>query len=536
MTWRNLAQHLGSNRSSSWFVMRRFCASSIKVVTTLNTQLVLTTPCHVESAGVRIARAFHMRFFLVPVITLMIVSVIPIDAASAASQDDDRRALAAALESLIATGQPGHTTHDQGQWLQIAVDAAIARGDREIEQLAIRAAAPLTASITRPVSSAEYPPGIKFGAENALRVPRPVPYTARIAASVDNGQFVDVTTVQSGKSAGGGVSMLPAPASQPGFHVVRLRAEFRFGTTAPSGAEGWTEVRNLGPVSYAIYDSNTESSAAVRALVYGPASTHVSEFDPLLGDEPFGVWLSDVLSARSKKNESGPDWLSQYCDERTGEAGLKVTSTGVCSVIYFGLGRDIGQIWFRTADIRETDQGIEWIPLSPAQFEGLLIRDSAQQTRLSRLPSLLDTTPTARPVGDVSIMPDDIVVSPAEPIPGAFAAATVTVRNIGDGDLYKVQVGLVFGVDPSARGTMRQFVVDIPAQQSVDLRLQVAFPNGYGFVMAHALQLTEHSPHDNGMPDPTPMNACAFRIVNRRLASAQYVDSLLHDAGGCNGK
>ena len=34
-------------------------------------------------------------------------------------------------------------------------------------------------------------------------------------------------------------------------------------------------------------------------------------------------------------------------------------------------------------------------------------------------------------------------------------------------------------------------MVDIPAHQSIDLKLQVAFPNGYGFVMAHALQLTD---------------------------------------------
>jgi hypothetical protein len=50
--------------------------------------------------------------------------------------------------------------------------------------------------------------------------------------------------------------------------VVRLRAELTFGATAASGAAGWTEVRNLAPVYYAIYDSNAESSAAIRALVY----------------------------------------------------------------------------------------------------------------------------------------------------------------------------------------------------------------------------------------------------------------------------
>jgi hypothetical protein len=473
-----------------------------------------------------------MRPSLILAIPLLAVLLIAAGPDAVAAQDDNRAALVAALESLIATGEPRHTTHDQGEWLQLAVDAAIARGDRQIEQLAIRAAAPLTASIDRPVISSEILPDIGINAQSVLRVPRPVPYTARIAASLDNGGFVTMKTVESGKGGGGAIDMLPG-ARRPGFHVVQLRAELTFG---PSGAAGWTEVRKLAPLYYAIYDSNTESSAATRALVYGPASTPVREFDPLLGDEPFAIWLSDVISARRTKKESGPDWSSQYCDERTGEAGSKSPQTAVCSVVYFGLGSDIGQIWFRTADIRETDQGIEWVPVSPAHFEGLVISESAQQSRLSSLPTLLDATPAARPIGDVSIMPDDIALTPAEPIPGAFADAKVTVHNIGAGDLHKVVVSVGFGVDPERRGPSRQFVVDIPAHQSIDLKLQVAFPNGYGFVMAHAMQLGEHAPFGTWTPDPTPFNACALRIVNHRLASQEYLQSLVSAAGGCIGK
>lgn len=477
-----------------------------------------------------------MRPWVIPALPFIAACAIVAAPSTAAAQDNDRRALAAALESMIATGEPRHTTHDEGEWLQLAVDAAIARGDREIEQLAVRAAAPLTASVTRPVGSSESPPELEFSAQNALRVPRPVPYTARITASVDNGEFVVVKDVESGKSAGVGIDVLRGPARRAGFHVVRMQAELTFGSPPPSGAAGWTEVRKLAPLYYAIYDSSADSSAAIRALVYGPASTAVREFDPLLGDEPFAIWLSDVISTRRKKQESGPDWVSQYCDERIGEAGAKGVPTAVCSVVYFGLGRDIGQIWFRTADIRETDQGLEWIPLSPARFEGLVIMESAQQGRLSSLPSLLDTMPAARPIGDVSITPDDIVLTPTEPIPGAFADVKVTVRNIGDGDLHKVQVYVTFATDPATRGTTRQFVLDIPAQQSTDVKLQVAFPNGYGFVMAHALQVTEHSPFGTWTPDPTPLNACAFRVVNGRLAS-KYAESLFAEAaGGCNGK
>jgi hypothetical protein len=436
----------------------------------------------------------------IPVIALSLNTVF---AAAATAQVDDRHGLAAALESMIATGQPRHTTHDQGEWLQLAVDAAIARGDQEIERLAARAASPLTAWVTRPVSSTADLPGIEFNAQDALRVPRPVPYTARIAASVDNAAFVLLkATVESGKSWSKRIDVLPGPATAPGFHVVRLRAQLRFG----NGTAGWTEARTLPPVYYAIYAASGEPTAAIRALVYSPASTAVREFDP------------------------------QYCDERTGEAGITTAPTAVCSVVSFALGRDVGQIWFRTAEIQETDQGMEWVPISPAHFEAVMLKDAAQQARLSSLPSLLDARPASRPVGDVAIVPNDIVLSPAAPIPGAFAATTVTVHNIGSGDLHKVLVNITFGVDPAKRGAARQFVVDIPAQQSVDLKLDVAFPNGYGFVMAHALQLTEHSPFGDGVYDPTPVNACALRVVNAHLASATYLETLLEEAGGCNGK
>jgi hypothetical protein len=39
------------------------------------------------------------------------------------------------------------------------------------------------------------------------------------------------------------------------------------------------------------------------------------------------------------------------------------------------------------------------------------------------------------------------------------------------------------------------------------------------------------------MPDPTPENACAFRVVNARLAPPKYLQTLMAEAGGgCSGK
>ncbi|MBA3296042.1 MAG: hypothetical protein H0U19_03840, partial [Acidobacteria bacterium] len=432
-----------------------------------------------------------------------------------------------------------HTTHDEGERLKLAVDEAIARGDHEMEQLAIRAAAPLTAYISRPVNSTLDLPSVVFSASNVLRVRRSVPYTAQVHVSVDNGEFVLAKTVRSGQSSGGRVDVvLPEPAARPGIHVVRLKADLTFDGTEQPGTPSWNEARKLPPVFYAVYDPVAESSAPMRALVYGPASTLVRDLDPVLGDEPFAAWLSGILSARRGKQDSGPDWLSQYCDERTGEAGSRPAPAAICSVVYFQSRGDIGQIWFRTADIRETEgSGVEWVTGTPPRFEGLVIRESAQESRmLSTLPSLLYAAPQSRPVGDASIAPSDIVLSPAAPPPGTIADATITVHNIGQGDLHKVTVHVGFGTDLTVRPASRQFVVDIPAQASAELKLQVAFPNGYGFVMAHAVQVGENAPHDSWMPDPTPHDACAFRVINARLAPVRYTESLFDAAAGCSGR
>jgi hypothetical protein len=450
-------------------------------------------------------------------------------------QDSNRSAIIAALETLMATGEPRHTAHDEGQRLQLAVDAALSRGDAEIERLAVRAATPLIASVTRPINAIHDLPSIEFSANDVLRVRRPVPYTARMFASIDGGDFTFVEVVESGKGHAGRIdTMLPEPATRQGFHVIRLRAEMEFGK---EGSSPWTESRTLAPLFYVIYDPASNASASVRALVYAPASTPAKEFDPRLGDEPFAVWLSGVLSARHNARDFAPEWWSDYCDERTEEAGRKTAPTAICAVVGFQSRGEIGQLWFRTADIRETERGIEWVPLSPARFEGMTLNHTPDTGGLAALPSLLDTAPESRPGGDISILPDDIVLTSAPPTSEAPADVAVTVRNIGQTDLQKVLVMIAWGVDANARPTNRQFVVDVPAQGTAAIKLQVAFPNGYGFVMAQASTLGEHSPAGTWTPDPTPDDDCAMRIVNAKLAPPRYRATLLEATGpGCTAK
>ena len=459
--------------------------------------------------------------------------------ASAQTADSPRTRLVQALEALISTESSGHTTHDDGEWLQLAVTDSIRRGDREIERLAVRAAAPLRARITRPVSPTHDLPVLDIDAGNVLSVPRPINYRAQVFGALDSSEFIPVLEARSGVASGARLEKALGPAAVlPGFHTLRLRARLTFGADQADGDSSWTETRELPPLFYAIYDiaGQPQATPDLRALVYGPAAASARTFDPSLGDEPFAVWLATVLSTRRKGNGPGPEWLSQFCSERTAEAGAAPDRTAICAVVYFQAVSRIGQIWFRTANVQITEDGARLDPLAAPRFEGFVIGESALESqRLSALPSVLDTDPALRPIGDVSISPDDIRVVPSNPAAAQPLTVAITARNRGTGDLFKVAIHVALATSPTEKGVSRQFVVDIPANGSAEVTLQSVFPSGYGVIVVQALQLSEHSPFENWTPDPTPEDACAFRVVNPQLTPPRYIESFGADSG-CRGK
>jgi hypothetical protein len=196
---------------------------------------------------------------------------------------------------------------------------------------------------------------------------------------------------------------------------------------------------------------------------------------------------------------------------------------------------DLVELWFRTADVLDNEGRVEWVPLAVPRFEGMTVSHVPETRGLAALPSLLDTPAAFRAVGDISILPDQIVYTPSKS--GGPADVTVTVRNIGQQDMHKVSVMVVWGVDPNAQATTRNFVVDVPAQQTAELKVQVRFPGGYGFIMAHAMSATEHSPFGTWTPDPTPDDDCAFRVINAELAPYQLKEALRDASGpGCIAK
>lgn len=317
--------------------------------------------------------------------------------------------------------------------------------------------------------------------------------------------------------------------ARPGGHHVRIRAYLTFGG---SNRSAWTEVRDLPELYFGIYDIRSASPGDARIFVYSPATRSARELDPLLPDQPLAVWLADVLGPRDNA-QPPPEWISRYCSERTADPGSPAEPVAICSVLMFGAGSRIAEIWFRTGEVRVNDDRIDWAP-APPTVEAILVGESELESpRLSMLAALLDRDPADRPVADVSISADDIVVTPGVPKPGVPARAVVTVHNRGMAGLHKLLVTIVYATGPKDRGTFHNFVVDIPAFGSTELSVDVLFPRGYGIVMAQAFPVTEHAPR--AVSDPTPDDACAFRIVNPSAAPSGLRASL-GDMSGCPGR
>ena len=459
-------------------------------------------------------------------------------------RDTSRADLVRALQTLIATGPTGHATHDEGERLQLAVTDAITRRDAAIERLAVRAASPLRARIVRPVSGSDSAAHIEIDAQKVLTVPRPVPYAARIFASLDGAGFVRVADVQSGTSDHVRVTDALGPAARmPGFHTVQMHARLGFSGTDDSAP--WTESRKLPPLFYAVYDGKPSAvSMEVRALLEGPGSVSARAFDPDLDDVPFNQWLVNMLAARGgNHHNAGAMWRSQYCSERTGETGLMPDVTAVCAVLDVQLDGNRGQlwfnrgqIWFRTADIVVNNGVAVWQRTTPPRFEGFMLAGSApESSRLSHLLTLLDTDPEARPAGDLSVGPGDILMAPSSPRPGEPALVTITIRNQGAGDVLKALVQVIVATSVN-EGATRAFVVDVPARGTAAVKLQASFPRGYGVVSAVAMQETEHSPFESSTSDPTPEDACAYRVVNPQLTPAGFLQSFFPYGSVCRGK
>jgi hypothetical protein len=456
------------------------------------------------------------------------VAVVHPSAQEKRSPAEDRNAVLARLETMIATGVPADIDHGEGEWLQAAVNDLIARADREVEQVAIRAAAPLRVTMSIPVSPVDSPPHLVISARNVLQVPAAVPYTATIYTSIDGGELVEVWTQESGKS--GAVRLderLGETSIRAGGHHVRVRAYLTFGhPDNPS----WTEVRDLPELFYALYDLSKDATTDGRSLLYGPAAFTAADFDPALPQEMLETWLQEVLTPGRRPPSGELTWMPHYCALRTADPKGPIDDRRICAVLYFQTAAGTtGQVWFRTAEIQLGDDRVTWVPLDVPRFEGIVVGER-NADRLSAMADLLHADPAQRPGGDAAIGPGDISVRMA---PGASSAdVSVTVHNRGHDPLFNVLVWVEFG-SHHQMVSRRSFTVSIPPAGTAVIRTRLPFPARYGWIMTQALQRTEHGPSWGVTDDPTPEDACALRVLNAQAAPRALLAEIQQRSSSC---
>ena len=273
----------------------------------------------------------------------------------------------------MITGEPRHTSHDEGQWLQTEVSAAVARGDAEITRLAQRAAIPLIARARTPVSPLGFNPPVTIEMPAILTLPMPVAYRAHLFASVDGGELVPAGTVSSASRGGSLDWSLLESGKKAGLHHIRLRARIIYEHSTLSA-----ETRDLPEVVYAIYDPDADARFDARFYVASAKSVSARRLDATLPDVPFATWLHDVVAPYSGEKAVEEEWRISYCDELSVEAGLPPRRRDLCTVAYFNLTGGWGEIWLRTGRIELTDSEVRWLAERPA-VEGIRLRHTGLQ-------------------------------------------------------------------------------------------------------------------------------------------------------------
>jgi hypothetical protein len=458
-----------------------------------------------------------------PLLILLTLAVLPAYGGQGAAGAEPARArLVAALERLMLTGEPLHTSHDDGARLQEAVDRAFASGDAEIQRLAQRAATPLVSYLDRPVAPSGGTPSIGVRRPEILKLPREVTSRAQILASFDGGEMFDAGQAP---PPGGGLNISPPDrARMPGLHHVRLQAHIVY---KGAGSVPPPEIRNLQELTYAIYDSERDDQFDARVFIQSPAGVRANRFSDKLPDELFAHWLNAELARHATKPEK-VDWLPHYCDDRTVETGARPQMRDICSVAYFGVKGIIGQIWFRTGRVELTDAEVKWMA-EPPTFQALkLLRDwHTEFDDLGALPALLTTDPSQWPRADVSVAPEDVTISRA----GSNLSISAIVRNSGLVGVRGVEVSIDATIHGERGGPQRTFVVEVPAGGSVELKTHLPFAAPYGSVVVFAKQASNHAPFESWHFDPTPEDAITFRVVSPERAPKGYEAGLRAQCG-----
>ena len=449
----------------------------------------------------------------------------------APADPSERARVFAALERLIATGEPRHSSHDEGQWLQQEVERAFASDDAELLRLAKRAANPLVVSLSPIISSTKSLPWLSVRAVPVLAVRNGGKYQADVLVSVDGGEAVRLGSPRQAASDGGFIDeLLPPQALAPGPHTLRFTAQLTFADRTLG-----VETRELPEVAYGIYQPDSADAASVRSFIDAARKASARDLDPSLPEVTFSAWLQAVAKAAPDPGfqpEREHTWEVRYCDERLGEERPYSAVGDLCAVVALAVPdghAGMGRVWIRTGRIERAEGNLRWGAVAPS-LEGIELR-TTDVARLSELPSILALPASAWPAPDISVHPEDIRLTRE----GEVLHVQAIVRNGGAAAAYDVQIHLTSSKDAVKRSS-RTFVRTIPANGFIEVTADLENREPYGEVMLHALQVSEHARQERWSPDPTPDDEAVFRTFGTDQAPPGYVLKLRGMCGnGCRG-
>jgi hypothetical protein len=452
-------------------------------------------------------------------ILILLVSCAPLAAQPVPA---DRIRIIEALDRLLETGEPRHASHDDGEWLQAEVDRAFAANDVEIMRLAQRAAAPIVARVGAPASATNQPLHLTISTDAVLQLRTVADYDAELWASVDGAESIRLGALAPDQRADFDTP-LPIDAKSAGLHHLRIEARITFQGRSAIPAE----IRQLPDILYARYDPDANGGSDARVFISQGAAVSARRLDGSLPPVRFESWLSSVVTGRGGQFGAG-DWRTAYCEERVVEGAAKPLGGAICAVALFGAMGTTGTIWIRTGRLEGAGAAARWLAERPV-FEGMRLGGREYQS-LAALPGLLSTPADDWPSGDVSVAPEEMMVT----VNRGSVRLNAIIRNNGSQPLLGVALGVGFGTGQD-RGISRQLVIDLPPYESKSIEVEFPLLTRYGFVLIHALQMGEHTPFESWSPDPTPEDSVAFRIVNPRQAPRGYVEWVKKQCGPCRG-
>ena len=179
-------------------------------------------------------------------------------------------------------------------------------------------------------------------------------------------------------------------------------------------------------MAYALYGPKNVRAENARSFVFSPVRFSVRDLDHLLPVAAAAA-VATEYSRRPRRGGGPPvvdNSLSLGVDERTSRVH---DQGGICTLIFFGSGAWVGQIWVPHWPRRDVAVRRPGTWRSVRRCRRCSSPMDAVALRLSAIPALL-----AQRAVDSPLPPPEIVLSPGAILPGRTVKAVVPVRNDTD--------------------------------------------------------------------------------------------------------